>query len=232
MAFPKGCANLDKLYSGFSSSSPPLPSLLHLFCCFSSSLLAEQGIYAKEKRVGEGKLPFVVVFSPDSSPAASPSLSLSLVSVCLSVSLPLNLISKAHHVLSAVSRGTWPPSISPFYAHPILSSPVTSRDGQRNNPSLISVSVTFFTLNQLFTESTSVKNFTANTKLEVTDPPSLTLEIKSVRVVPFISGLWGVKDKKLIRTDRLPSSHVSRDLDGARHRGLWLRRGCQRLFPG
>lgn len=23
MAFPKGCANLDKLYSGFSSSSPP-----------------------------------------------------------------------------------------------------------------------------------------------------------------------------------------------------------------
>lgn len=30
MAFPKGCANLDKLYSGFSSSSgslPPFPSL-------------------------------------------------------------------------------------------------------------------------------------------------------------------------------------------------------------
>lgn len=73
------------------------------------------------------------------------SLSRSLVSVCLSVSLPLNLISKAHHVLSAVSRGTWPPSISPFYTHPILSSPVTSRDGRRNNPTLISVSVTILT---------------------------------------------------------------------------------------
>lgn len=87
MAFPKGCANLDKLYSGFSSSSPPLPSLLHLFCCFSSSLLAEQGIYAQEKCVGEGKLLFVVAFSLDSSPAASPSLSLSLSCQCVSVSL-------------------------------------------------------------------------------------------------------------------------------------------------
>lgn len=75
----------------------------------------------------------------------SRSLALSLVSVCLSVSLPLNLISKAHHVLSAVSRGTWPPSISPFYTHPILSSPVTSRDGRTNNPTLISVSVTILT---------------------------------------------------------------------------------------
>lgn len=37
MAFPKGCANLDKLYSGFfSSSSPPSPTLL-LLPCFSSS---------------------------------------------------------------------------------------------------------------------------------------------------------------------------------------------------
>lgn len=85
MAFPKGCANLDKLYSGFSSSSPPLSSLLHLFCCCSSSLLAEQGIDAKEKRVGEEKVPIVVVFSPDSSPAVPPSLSLSCQ--CVSVSL-------------------------------------------------------------------------------------------------------------------------------------------------
>lgn len=41
MAFPKGCANLDKLYSGFSSSSYPpsvLPSLTVLLLhCFSSS---------------------------------------------------------------------------------------------------------------------------------------------------------------------------------------------------
>lgn len=161
MAFPKGCANLDKLYSGFSSSSPPLPSLLHLFCCFSSSLLAEQGIHAQEKRDEEEKQPLVVAFSPDSSPAVSPSLSLSLVSVCLGVSLPLNLISKAHHVLSAVSRGTWPPSISPLYAHPILSSPVTSRDGRGNNPTLISVSVTLFIK---FKASTSVRNFGVNSK--------------------------------------------------------------------
>lgn len=89
MAFPKGCANLDKLYSGFSSSSsPPLPSLRHL-CCFSSSLLTEQGMYAQEKRVGEGNVSFVGVFSPDSSPAAPrPSLSLVSVSRCLSATKP------------------------------------------------------------------------------------------------------------------------------------------------
>lgn len=38
------------------------------------------------------------------------------VSVRVGVSLPLNLISKAHHVLPPVSKGTWPPSIS-LYAH-------------------------------------------------------------------------------------------------------------------
>lgn len=149
MAFPKGCANLDKLYSGFSSSSspplPPPPLLLLLFL----SLLTEQGMYAQEKRVGEGKSPVCTcVFSGFLSscvPLLARSLALSLVSVCLSVSLPLNLISKAHHVLSAVSRGTWPPSISPFYTHPILSSPVTSRDGRTNNLTLISVSVTILT---------------------------------------------------------------------------------------
>lgn len=50
MAFPKGCANLDKLYSGFSSSSSPLPSLLHLLllCCSSSRPVA---LLSRRKRV-------------------------------------------------------------------------------------------------------------------------------------------------------------------------------------
>lgn len=60
---------------------PPPPLLLLLFL----SLLAEQGINAKERRVGEEKLPIVVVFSPDSSPAVPPSPSLSCQ--CVSVSL-------------------------------------------------------------------------------------------------------------------------------------------------
>lgn len=50
-------------------------------------------------------------FNSQLPPPLPPSLGLSL-SVALAHTLSLNLISKAHHVLSPVSKGTWPPSIS------------------------------------------------------------------------------------------------------------------------
>lgn len=50
-------------------------------------------------------------FNSQLPPPLPPSLGLSLC-VALAHTLSLNLISKAHHVLSPVSKGTWPPSIS------------------------------------------------------------------------------------------------------------------------
>lgn len=60
MAFPKGCANLDKLYSGFSSSSlpssppPPPPPLLLLFLSSLSSSPGGKKVFKKRKNSRKG----------------------------------------------------------------------------------------------------------------------------------------------------------------------------------
>lgn len=91
---------------------PPPPPLLFL-SSLSSSLGGKKVKKKKSRKDAVEMKTFVfrVLLIPPGLQLRPLSLSLSL-----GVSLPLNLISKAHHVLSPVSKGTWPPSIS-LYAH-------------------------------------------------------------------------------------------------------------------
>lgn len=115
-------------WTNFTPASPPpllppsllLPfSLLHLFFCFSSSLLSRRrrSKTLAEKQSSRGKCwlkLYFVLIPPGLLTASSRSLSPSLSQ---RVSLPLNLISKAHHVLSRSLQGDVATKHLSLYAH-------------------------------------------------------------------------------------------------------------------